>query len=126
MPRSKFKIKGKQWIYVFIVFVMLLLMMGLNARLSEFFRLYDQKNQMQERIDNLQATSVALDTQIAYADSDKAVEEWVRTYERAVLPGDIAIIPHPDQEITPELHYINPPGADAKENWRAWWELFFE
>ncbi len=101
-------------------------MLGLNARLSEFFRLTNQKNEMQARIDDLEATSVALQTQIAFADSDKAVEEWARTYERDVLPGDIPIIPHPAQEVTPELHYVDTPGPDEKENWRNWWELFFE
>ena len=101
-------------------------MLGLNARLSEFFRLTGQKNEMQARIDGLEATREALQTQIAYADSDKAVEEWARTYERDVLPGDIPIIPHPAQEVTPEYNYVDTPQPDEAQKWLIWWELFFE
>ena len=81
---------------------------------------------MQSRIDNLESTSVALQTQIAYAESDKAVEEWARTYERDVLPGDIPIIPHPLQDVTPEINYVDTPTPDDQEKWRIWWGLFFE
>jgi len=101
-------------------------MLGLNARLAEYFRLTSQKNEMQSRIDNLESTSVALQTQIAYAESDKAVEEWARTYERDVLPGDIPIIPHPLQDVTPEINYVDTPTPDDQEKWRIWWGLFFE
>ena len=127
MPKPKYKISGRQWIYVFIIFILFLLMLGLNSRLSEYFRLNSQKNEMQERINNLEATSEALHTQIAYAESDKAVEEWARTYERDVLPGDIPIIPHPEQDVTPEINYLNATtDSGNKENWQIWWDLFFE
>jgi len=126
MPKSKIKISGRQWILVIIVFVLLLMMLGLNARLAEYFRLTSQRREMQARIENLEATSYALQTQIAYADSDKAVEEWARTYERDVLPGDIPIIPHPAQDVTPEINYVDTPTSDEQMKWQIWWELFFE
>ena len=127
MPKSKYKISGRQLLYIFIVFILFLLMLGLNSRLSEYFRLSSQKNEMQARINNLEATSEALQTQIAYAESDKAVEEWARTYERDVLPGDIPIIPHPEQDITPELNYLDETtDSNDRQNWRIWWDLFFE
>jgi cell division protein FtsB len=126
MAKPKISVSGRQWIYVFLVFILFLMMLGLNARLSEFFRLTGQKNEMQARIDGLEATREALQTQIAYADSDKAVEEWARTYERDVLPGDIPIIPHPAQEVTPEYNYVDTPQPDEAQKWLIWWELFFE
>ena len=71
------------------------MVLGLNTRLSEFFRLNRQLGEMQNRIANLEATSIALETDIAYANTDKAVEEWARTYERMGKEGDQVIIPAP-------------------------------
>ncbi len=101
-------------------------MLGLNARISEYFRLTGKRREMQARISNLEATSVALQTQIAYAESDKAVEEWARTYERDGLPGDVPIIPHPAQAETSEIIYVATPIPDKNDKWQIWWELFFD
>ena len=81
---------------------------------------------MDERIIRLKSTQVALETQIAYADSDKAVEEWARTYERKVLPGDQVIIPLPLRDVTSEVNYLATPNPTDLENWQIWWDLFFE
>ena len=126
MGKQKIKISGHQWIFVVILFIVFLMMLGLNARISEYFRLTGQKREMQARIGNLEATSEALQTQIAYSDSEKAVEEWARTYERDGLPGDIPIIPHPAQDVTPEISYVDTPTPDEMAKWQIWWELFFE
>jgi len=101
------------------------MVMGLNSSLSEYFQLTDQRNQMEKRIENLEATQYALETQIAYAKSDKAVEEWARTYQRYVQPGDQVIIPLSPQEVTPEMNYLQTPTPGQEENWQVWWELFF-
>ena len=63
-----------------------------------FSILSSQRKEMQARIENLESTQVALKTQIAYSGSDKAVEEWARTYERMVQPGDQVIIPLPPKK----------------------------
>jgi len=126
MGNPKIKISGRQWIFLLILFILFLMMLGLNARISEYFRLTGQKREMQARISNLEATSVALQTQIAFSESEKAVEEWARTYERDGLPGDIPIIPHPAQDVTPAINYLDTPTPDEKDKWMIWWELFFE
>ena len=102
------------------------MVLGLNSRLSEYFRLSSQQDEMEERINGLISTQIALDTQIAYAESDKAAEEWARTYERKVLPGDQVIIPLPQGTITPEVNYLTTPTPLNFENWQIWWDLFFE
>jgi hypothetical protein len=66
-----------------------------------------------------------LETQIAYADSDKAVEEWARTYQRYIQPGDQMIVPVSPQEVTAEFNYVQTPTPSAEDNWQIWWELFF-
>ena len=124
MPKLK-RIK-RQWIYIVLLFILFIMVLGLNSRLSEYLRLSSQKDEMDERIIRLESTRIALETQIAYADSDKAVEEWARTYERKVLPGDQVIIPLPLGDITQEVNYLATPNLGNLENWQIWWDLFFE
>lgn len=117
---------GKRWVF-FIVFILLFFMvLGLNARISEYFRLTGQRDQMQDRIQLLKGTQLALETQIAYAASDKAVEEWARTFERMGNPGDQIIIPLPETEITQEINYVPTPSVEDQEKWQIWFRLFFD
>ncbi len=121
------KIKGfwKRWIFFGLLIILFFMVMGLNSSLTEYFQLTDQRGQMENRIENLKATQYALATEIAYAKSDKAVEEWARTYQRHVQPGDHAIIPLSPQEITSEMNYVQTPTPSQEEKWQIWWELFF-
>ena len=123
MPGLK-QIKA-QWIFLILIAILFFMVMGLNSRLSEYFQLTGQREEMHSRIMNLESTQEALRTQIAYSTSDKAVEEWARTYERMVQPGDQVIIPLPPIEITPELNYLSTQESGKGENWQIWWNLFF-
>lgn len=114
-----------QWIFIILIAVLFFMVMGLNSRLSEYFRLTSQKNEMEIRIERFESTQVALKTQIAYSGSEKAVEEWARTYERMVQPGDQVIIPLPPDNVTPDINYLSTPEPEKSENWRIWWDLFF-
>ena len=116
----------RQWIYIFLSLIVFILMLGLNSSLSEYFRLSSQKNEMTERIVKLESTQIAIETQIAYAKSDKAVEEWARTYAKQVLPGDELIVPLPEENNNPRVNYLAEPTPDNSENWQIWWKLFFE
>ena len=124
MPKLK-RIK-RQWVYVVLLLILFIMVLGLNSRLSEYLRLSSQKDEMDERIIRLKSTQVAFETQIAYADSDKAVEEWARTYERKVLPGDQVIIPLSDGNVTTEVNYLATLSPVNIENWQIWRDLFFE
>jgi cell division protein FtsB len=115
----------KRWIILGLIIILFFMVMTLNSSISEYFRLTDQHNQMTARISNLEATQYALETQIAYADSDKAVEEWARTYQRNIQPGDQMIIPVSPLEATPEINYLQTPTPNTEDNWQIWWELFF-
>ncbi len=124
MPKIK-RIK-RQWVYVVLLLILFIMVLGLNSRLSEYLRLSSQKDEMDQRVIQLKSTQVALETQIAYADSDKAVEEWARTYERKVIPGDQVIIPLPLGNVSQEVKYLATPTPVNMENWQIWWDLFFE
>jgi cell division protein FtsB len=120
-----FKGIKQQWIFILLIAILFIMVMGLNSRLSEYFQLTGQKSEMQARIENLESTRIALETQIAYAGSDKAVEEWARTFEKMVQPGDQVIIPLPLKDVSPEINYLETPTPETGEKWEIWWELFF-
>ena len=80
---------------------------------------------MQKRIEYLESTSEALKNEIAFANSEKAVEEWARTYERMGEEGDQMIIPLPPQETTPEISYFPTAIPQEVEKWQIWWQLIF-
>lgn len=80
---------------------------------------------MEKRINSLEATSAALETEITYAKSEKAVEEWARTYERMAQEGDKVIVPLPPMNVTPEVNLLPTPEVEDHQNWEIWWELIF-
>jgi cell division protein FtsB len=121
----KFPWIGKRWIFIILIAILFFMVLGLNSRIAEYFRLTNQRDEMQLRIQNLESTRIALETEIAYANSDKAVEEWARTFERMVQPGDQVIIPLPPENFTPETNYLATPTPKTSENWQIWWELLF-
>jgi cell division protein FtsB len=107
------------------ILLLVLLMMNLNSRLSEYFRLSSERDKMGTEVAYYHATKIALETQVAYATSDQAVEDWARNEARMALPGDKVIIP-----LTPEGQTIQPqvvatPTPTVVENWEVWWALFF-
>jgi len=108
-----------------MIAILFFMVLGLNSRIAEYFRLTGQREEMLQRIENLKATQATLKTEIAYANSDKAVEEWARTFERMVQPGDQVIIPLPPKDFTPDINYLATPAPPVGQNWQIWWELLF-
>jgi len=121
----KMKLFSGNWIFIVLIAILFAMVLGLNTRLSEFFRLNRQLGEMQDRIANLEATSITLETDIAYANTEKAVEEWARTYERMGKEGDQLIIPIPPADVTPDVNYLPTPDPQTAENWQIWWEFLF-
>lgn len=111
-------------IFVFIL-ILVLMVIDFNARLEDLTRL-----QKQARIVSIQATQViqtqmALQTQVAFAGSDPAVQEWARSEGHFVQPGDQPVIPL-GQPGTIPIQSIDPtPLPTPMVNWQVWWNLFF-
>ena len=107
------------------VVLLMLLMMNLNSRLNEYFRLTSERDRMSTQVSDLLATKIALETQVAYATSDGAVEEWARSEAHMAQPGDQVIV-----ALTPANQSTIPvaqetPSLPVIENWEVWWALFF-
>lgn len=121
------KILTDKRVYVIIaVLVLVLLLMNFNQRMVLLTKLRGQEKELIEEYSHLQATESALETQIAYANSDEAVEEWAREEAGMAQSGDIPIVllPGSDEFIQP-APTTAPQTVDRVEQWEIWWELFF-
>jgi hypothetical protein len=116
----------RQGLIVLGMFVIVLLVMDFNTRMAELSRLESYSEQVAiEATESLQ-TLVYLETQMAYATSDEAVEDWARVQARMVRPGDHAIIPMAGEgeAVTPTPMPVEAP--TPVQPWRVWLDLFFQ
>lgn len=117
-----------KWRNIFIVvgmFIVVILLLDFSQRIDKTNRLADQLEAVQAEATSVMETQVGLITQIAYATSDLAVEEWAYEDGKWVKPGEmlVEIIPAGGTPVPTDL----PPDAQTTEipKWRTWWNLFF-
>jgi hypothetical protein len=101
------------------------ILMTLFGRISELARLTNQRNDVSKEITNLQKTHTYLETQVAYANSDRAVEDFAREEGHLALPGDKVIVPLPPPGETPQPKQVAIPTQVYRPAWQIWWALFF-
>jgi len=104
--------------------IAVVLLVDFNRRMEQLNRLSTNLESVRAVGTTIKQTQVALVTQVAYATSDDAVEQWA--YENKwVRVGEhpVQLIPAGSTTATPPPPLVtqseNPP------NWRIWWELFF-
>ena len=100
------KLKQFHWndrrvILVVVIILLVLLMMDFNNRMVRALELEEQAQAMTTRMAELEQTKVYLEAQIAYATSEKAVEQWAREDAKLIKEGDVPIIILPPSELTP-------------------------
>ena len=122
---KKYSYDKKQITIIVLVIIFFFMLLGLNSRLSELFRLTDQQTIMQTKVASLKNTDIALNTQIAIATSDLAVEAWARDQGHMAQPGDKVIVPLPPSNVTQDFLYPKTETPTPIENWQIWWDLFF-
>lgn len=107
------------------IVLLVLVMMNLNSRLGEYFRLDSQRDKMSTQMAELRMTHAQLETQVAYATSDQAVEDWARNEAHQAQPGDqvVVVVTPLNNTIAPLI--IETPTPRVVENWEIWWALFF-
>ena len=116
----------KRFYVIIAVLALVLLLMNFNQRMVLLTKLRGQEKILVEEYANLQGTQSALETQIAYANSDEAVEKWAREEGGMAQSGDVPIVllPGSDESIQPTPTQA-PQVVDRVEQWEIWWELFF-
>src|SRR5690242_14159083 len=75
------------------IFILILVLIEFNSRLEELNRLSDQREEVRVAATQAMQTQVALQTQVAYAGSTAAVEQWARTEGHYVQEGDQPVVP---------------------------------
>ena len=115
----------KKIIGIAAIGLLVLFMMNLNSRLSEYFHLTGERDKLLTSVVEMRITKVNLDTQLGYATSDQAVEDWARNEAHMSRPGDQVVIPLTPADFTPAAETVQTPTPRAVANWEVWWALFF-
>ena len=117
--------RKKQLIVVGLLVLSFFLLMDLNSRLSILFRTNRTANEMKTSIYQLESTKQVLLTQIAYATSDAAVEQFALESRHWYQDKDLPVFPVQDPKATPPSTMKPTPAPLVVEHWQKWWALFF-
>lgn len=122
---KKSLIDYRRLVFYGIMLLLFLLLMGLSARVNELNQLTEQYQMMNTEVAALRSTNTHLETQIGFASSDAAVDEYAREEGLMVKPGEVLVIPiSPDNPTpAPEIPLVDKP--EVVPNWRIWYQLFF-
>ncbi len=107
------------------ILVLVLMVVDFNARLEELNLLRKHAESLGVQATQAVQTQVALETQVAYAASDQAVEDWARTEGHMVQPGDEPVVPVGQPGTAPIQQLTPTPAPTPMANWQVWWNLFF-
>src|SRR5829696_3952825 len=75
------------------ILVLVFIVLEFNRRLEELNMLNAQSRLVQMQGTQAVQTQLALQTQLAFAGSDAAVEEWARTDGHYIQDGDLPVVP---------------------------------
>ena len=117
------------WKYALLIIglaVLTLLVMDFNNRMAELSRLRDKKDEVAAEATQLVNTQVQLETQIAFATSQGAVEEWAYEEGHMVREGENLVIPLEYPGFTPKVTLIPTATPEPKSNLQIWYSLFLE
>jgi len=103
--------------------ILFFLVMDLNNRLNELSRLTEQENKAATVVAQLNSTMEILQTQVAYASSEGAVEEWAYNEGHMARPGEKLIVPISPEGTTPQAFVEQTPVPTPVPNWRIWLAL---
>ena len=107
------------------IFILILVVIEFNTRLEELNRLNDQRAEVRAIATQAMQTQIALHTQVAYAGSTEAVNEWARTEGHYLKEGDQPVIPVSQPGSEPVIVATPMPLPTPMQNWEVWWSLFF-
>ncbi len=124
------KIKNVNWtdrrlISVVVILVLVVLMMDFNNRMSSLIKLSQMETILQTKLSNLEATRLVVQDDIAYAQSDRALEEWAREKDRLIAEGDHPIIIMPPSDYTPAPTATPNTETIVLTRLQIWKELLF-
>jgi cell division protein FtsB len=105
--------------------ILIFLMMDFNSRMNELTRLDQEYDKLSGQVTQLAQTAQLLTTQIAYATSDVAVQDYARNDGKMIEPGDNPVVPIAPEGNTPQPTAIPITVQPQVANWQIWYALFF-
>ena len=111
---------GKQIFFVLLFAMVIVFLMDFNVRLTKLSRKSEQRDEILKDVYQLELTAQTLRTQIAYATSEVAVEEWAREQGHMLHPGDIPVVPLPDNQLEVTPTPLQAPTQVEASNWEVW------
>ena len=119
------RLLDKRILIVVGVVVLILLMLDFNSRMADLSRLKNQRDRLSTEEALLVQTEQFLDTRIAYATSNVAVQDYARNDGKMVQPGDFLLVPVSPGGSTPQPTTTPPVSTTVVDNWERWFALFF-
>ncbi|MGE5464574.1 MAG: hypothetical protein ACM3PS_14535 [Syntrophothermus sp.] len=107
------------------ILMLVFVVLEFNRRVAELNTLNGQYEVMQGQATQALQTQSALNTQVAFAGSNAAVEEWARVDGHYVQEGDLPVVPIPQPGAPPVEASTPVPTPTPMQKWQVWWELFF-
>jgi hypothetical protein len=107
------------------IFALVFTVLEFNRRLEELNMLNKQHEVVMTQATQAVQTQLALQTQVAYAGSTAAVEEWARTDGHYIKDGDLPVVPIGQPGAAPIQANTPTPVPTQSPNWEVWWNLFF-
>ena len=107
------------------IIALVFIVLEFNRRLEELKLLSKQHEIVQTQATQAVQTQMALQTQVAHASSDAAVEEWARTDGHYIQDGDLPIVPLAQPGSAPVELSTPVPTPTPMTNVQTWWDLFF-
>lgn len=107
------------------ILALVFIVLEFNRRLEELKMLNRQNQLIQVQATQAIQTQFALQTEVAYAGSNTAVEEWARTDGHYIQDGDLPVVPVGQPGALPVEASTPTPVPTQPPNWQVWWSLFF-
>ncbi len=107
------------------IIALVFIVLEFNRRLEELNLLTKQHDLVLAQATQAVQTQIALQTQVAYAGSDAAVEEWARTDGHYIQEGDLPVVPLSQPGAAPVELSTPVPTPTPMTNFQIWWDLFF-
>lgn len=107
------------------IIALVFIVLEFNRRLEELKLLDKQFDLVQAQATQAVQTQMALQTQVAYAGSDAAVDEWARTDGHYIKDGDLPVVPLGQPGAAPVQLSAPAPTPTPMTNVQIWWDLFF-
>ncbi len=107
------------------ILILVFVVLEFNRRLEELQMLNEQNELVHMMATQAVQTQSALQTQVAYAGSNAAVEEWARTDGHYIQDGDLPVVPLGQPGVAPIEASTPVPTPTPMQNWEVWWTLFF-